>query len=281
MEIEITPLSNVLGAEVVGLDLSKRLSDAEFARVEQAFHDHSVLVFRRQSLTPDEHVAFSARFGPLLSHVMSQFLLPGHPEILRISNLKLDGTPLGFEDAGRYWHTDVSYAEIPPLGSMLYALEIPPEGGDTLYANMYMAYETLPEATKDRVQGLRALHRYNYGERQKDNPLREEMSAEQKAQLKTASHPIVRSHPGSGRQALYVNPGFTVAIEGLPEAEGTRLLAELLAHVQQPEFVYRHRWQDNDLVFWDNRCAMHQATNYAAKHRRHMHRTTIEGERPV
>jgi len=281
--VRIGPLSPVMGAEVRGLDLAKPLDDAAFDAVHQAFLEHLVLVFRDQHLTPAQHVAFSRRFGDLAIHVKEEYLLPGQPEVLILSNKKHpDGRPMGFEDAGRYWHSDMSYEDEPPLGSLLYAVEIPPAEGDTLFANMYLAYEALPDETKHRLEGLTAAHSYlaSFEGKTKIGAGRDTLSEEQKAQLREVVHPVVRTHPETGRKALYVNPGFTVRIEGLPEREAADLLDELIAHTAKPAFQYRHVWQPHDLVFWDNRCAMHHATTYDRQYARHMHRTTVKGDRP-
>lgn len=272
--MDIKPLSPVLGAEVVGVDLARPLDDDAFARVRRAHLDHAVVVFRDQHLSPEQQIAFSRRFGELHIHFLTHYLMPGHPEILVLTNLRKDGRPIGIEDAGRYWHSDVSYEEAPPLGSLLYAVEIPPVGGDTLFASMYAAYDALDEATKGRIAGLRARHRYGLDRRARH------ATDEQRAKLQDVSHPVVRTHPETGRKALYVNRGFTYAIEGVPEEEGAGLLARLLDHVEDPRFQYRHVWRPHDLVFWDNRCAMHHATPYDPAYTRHMWRTTVKGNRP-
>ena len=280
MTLDVRPLSPALGAEVVGADLSRPLSDDAFARIKRAHLDHCVLVFRDQHLTPAQHIAFSRRFGDLHIHMLEQYLMEDHPEILVLSNVRQGGRAIGFEDAGRYWHSDVTYEEVPPLGSLLYGVEVPPEGGDTLFANMYAAYEALDAAAKRRVAGLRARHRYNIDRRR---PRRGtiHVTDEQAAKIREVSHPVVRTHPESGRKALYVNPGFTVGIEGLAETDGAALLAELFDHIDDARFQYRHVWRQRDLVFWDNRCVMHHATDYDPVHTRHMLRTTVKGDRPV
>jgi len=281
--MKVQPLSPVMGAEVTDIDLSTMPDDATFAAIHQALLDHLVLVFRNQRLTPAEHVAFSERFGELMVHVKAEYLLPDQPEVLVLSNKKHpDGRPMGFEDAGRYWHSDMSYVDEPPLGSLLHAIEIPPEKGDTLYCNMYLAYEELPDATKQRLVGLQAAHSYlaSFEGKTKSGYARDTLTEEQKAQLAEVTHPVVRTHPETGRKALYVNPGFTVRLVGLPEDEGAALLDELLVHASRPEFQFRHVWQPHDLVFWDNRCTMHHATTYDTQYTRHMHRTTVKGDRP-
>jgi taurine dioxygenase len=279
--MEIRPLSDALGAEVIGLDLGAPMSDATFAEVHQAFLDHCLLVFRDQDLTPEAHVAFSARFGQLTEHVIDQFLLPGHPQILRISNKKdAAGQNVGLVDAGRYWHSDLSYAEIPSLGSMLYSLEIPPagKGGDTLFANLRAAYEALPDTMKARLDGLEAVYMASRKRIKDDNRIR--LNEEQEEATPAVVHPVVRTHPETGRKALFVNPGHTDHIVGMDPAESRALLDELFEHATDDAFVYRHKWRLHDLVFWDNRCLMHIADPPLPGYDRHMHRTTIEGDRP-
>ncbi len=284
MDFEIRPLSDGFGAEIIGLDLGVPLSDDDFATVRRTWFESGVMVFRDQTLTPDSQVAFSRRFGPLIIHVMDQFLLPDHPEILLISNKKTtDGKAAGFEDAGRYWHSDVSYADRPALGSLLYAVEIPPEGGDTMFADMRRALAALPEATRQRIEGLRARHSYtrNYRARQTIEGGRPAISADQQSQLADVSHPMVRTVEDTGYQTLFVNPGFTFGIEGMDGAEGDALLSDLFDRATRPEFVYVHKWRPRDLLCWDNRSVMHHATMYDPTQTRHMLRTTIEGARPV
>ena len=171
----------------------------------------------------------------------------------------------------------MTYEEVPPLGSLLYGVEVPPEGGDTLFASMYAAYEALDAGTKQRISGLRARHRYNIERRRREIRITDD----QAASVREVSHPVVRTHPETGRKALYVNPGFTVGIEGLAESDGAALLADLFDHIADARFQYRHIWRQRDLVFWDNRCVMHQATDYDPVHTRHMLRTTVKGDRPV
>jgi taurine dioxygenase len=278
---EINPLSDALGAEIVGLDLSEPLDDESFARVHRAHLDFQVLVFRDQHITPDQHIAFSRRFGDLSGHVYDQFLLPGYPEILKVSNKKTaDGDFAGLASAGRRWHSDLSYSVTPSLGSLLYALEIPPAGGDTLFNNMYRAYEALPEATKARIADLRAEFLIGSARKYYTENERPALTPEQMAQVPSVDHPVVRTHPETGRKALYVNHAHTVCILGMNEAESEKLLAELTEHSVQPEFVYRHLWRLHDLVFWDNRCGMHIAEPPPPNSNRHMHRTTVVGDTP-
>ncbi len=283
MGLEIRPLSDALGAEIIGADVND-LSDEAFRKIHQAHLDHCVIVLRDQHLTPEQHIAFSRRFGDLDYQVLDQYALPGHREILVLTNKVADGKPAGLADAGRRWHTDMSYNEIPPLGSLLYGLEVPPEGGDTKFTNLYAAYDALPDATKKRIASLKGIHDYVRHYKRADDlsgGKRAKLTDEQMASLKQAVHPIVRTHPETGRKALYVDEGHTVGIEGMDEAEAKPLLKELYEHAIRPQFVYAHKWRQFDVVFWDNRCVLHQAQPYdAAKHVRYMHRTTVKGDRP-
>jgi len=284
MNFEIRPLSDGFGAEVIGLDLDQTLSDEDFETVRRAWFGAGVMVFRDQELSPESQVAFSRRFGDPIIHVRKQFLLPGHPEILMVSNKKhADGTPHGFEDAGRYWHSDISYKEKPALGSMLYAVELPPSGGDTLFADMGRALETLPTETRRRIDGRRALHSYtrNFEKSEALNAGRPAMTSDQQSQVPDVTHPMVRTVEDTGRQTLFVNPGFTFAIEDMDESESDPLLSELFAHSTKPDLIYAHQWKPRDLLCWDNRAVMHQATPFDPAYTRHMRRTTIEGGRPV
>ncbi|SAL21711.1 taurine dioxygenase [Caballeronia terrestris] len=280
--IEIHPFDAPLGAEVIGLDLSKPLSPDDFTRIHRAHLDHHVLVFRDQRITPEQHIAFSKRFGPLQIHVLHQFALSGHPEVLIVSNIVENGQPIGLGDAGHYWHSDLSYKEKPSLGSLLHAQELPAVGGDTLFANMHLAWDALPQHLREAVEGRRAEHTYlaKYAELQKRSPWRPNLSAEQIAQVKPVVHPIVRTHPETGRKALFVSEHFTTRVVDMPEDESNALLAELFAHSVRPEFIYRHRWAEHDLVFWDNRSLMHLAAGTPDEERRRLYRTTIEGDLP-
>lgn len=285
-DFEIQPVADAagnLGAEVLGLDLSRPLSDADFDRLQRAHWQHHVLVFRDQRITPAQQVVFSRRWGPLQIHVLRQFQLPGHPEILQVSNVRnAQGQPEGLGDAGQLWHSDLSYKEKPSLGSLLHAQELPSEGGDTLFADQHAAYEALPEALKQRLAGLQAEHSYllHYEVLRVKSPWRPALSPEQIAEVQPAVHPVVTTHPGNGRKALFVSEHFTSRILGLAEDESRDLLQQLFAHSVQPQFVYRHRWQPHDMVFWDNRSVLHLAAGTPAHLRRKLYRTTVEGDTP-
>jgi taurine dioxygenase len=271
-----------LGAEIIGLDLNRPLPQRDFQRIHKAHLDHHLLVFRDQRITPQQQVDFSRRFGPLQIHVLRNFQLPSHPEVLIISNIIENGKPLGLGDAGHFWHSDLSYKEKPSLGSMLHAQELPLEGGDTLFANMHLAYDTLPAALRHAVHGARAEHSYlaQYEELRRRSPFRPALTQAQIDEVKPVEHPVVRTHPETGRKALFVSEHFTTRIVGIPEDESRALLAELFAHSVKPEHVYRHRWAPHDLVFWDNRSLMHLAGGTPDHLRRKLYRTTIEGDVP-
>ena len=279
---EVRRFEAPLGAEVIGLNLQSPLSADDFAKVHRAHLDHHVLVFRDQHITARQHIDFSRRFGPLQRHVLHQFLLRDHPEVLVVSNIVENGQPIGLGDAGHLWHSDLSYKEQPSLGSMLHAQELPAEGGDTLFANMHLAWDRLAAPLRRAVQGLRAEHSYlaRYEDLRLRSPWRPKLSEAQIAEVKPVDHPIVRTHPETGRKALFVSEHFTTRIIGLPDSESRELLAQLYAHSVQPEHIYRHRWQPHDLVFWDNRSLMHLAAGCPDGQRRRMNRTTIEGDVP-
>ena len=281
--IGVRRLSGSLGAEVTGLDLSENGNNEAFSTIHKAFLDHSVLVFRNQSLTPDELVRFSKRFGPLEQHVLTQFAYPGNPDIFIVSNVKEKGKPIGAIRAGQYWHTDCSYLERPTLASVLYALEVPSYGGDTMFTSMACAYDELSETMKQLLEGLTAVHDYTnaYDIFFSKFPDRPSLSEEQRAAVPPVEHPVVRTHPENGRKVLFVNPGFTRRIAGMTDAESRALLDFLFEHAQQPHFIYRHHWRRGDVVIWDNRATWHLAVaDYDMDERRHMHRTSIAGDAP-
>jgi taurine dioxygenase len=280
---DIRALDAPLGAEVLGLDLSRPLAPADFARLHRAHLDHHVLVFRDQRITPAQQVEFSRRWGALEIHVLSQFLLPDHPELLVVSNIRDEqGQPIGLGDAGHYWHSDLSYKESPSLGSMLHAIELPEEGGDTLFANQHLAWEMIPKALKSVIEGLQAEHSYlcKYEELRARNPWRPALSQSQIDAVRPAIHPVVRTHPKNGRRALFVSEHFTTRIIGLPEDESRALLQELFELSSRAALIYRHAWQPQDMVFWDNRSVTHLAAGCPDHLRRRLNRSTIAGDRP-
>ena len=284
MNMSINPLGGALAAEVIGIDLAAEPSDALAETLRRAFLDHSVLVFRDQTLTPDQLLAFSRLFGDPVQHLLEGFRHPDNPNIFVVSNVREDGKPKGAIYAGQYWHSDLSYTAEPARASMLLALEIPSSGGDTMFANMSLAYESLSPPVQALLQDLRAIHDYShaYDTVFSKLPGRPPMTDAERAKVPPVEHPIVRVHPDTGRKALFVNPGFTSRIVDLNHGESDALLAFLFDHATQPEFVYRHHWQPRDLVLWDNRCLMHRAVaDYNMDENRHMHRATIAGEAPA
>ena len=289
MPIPVRKCDAALGAEIV-FNLSHPIDDRAFTEIERLFHDNIIVFFRDQRLTSEQHIDFSRRFGELEIHIVKKYLLLDHPEILLISNVRNDaGEHIGLADAGFTWHTDTSYRKRPSRCSLLYAKEVPYRDGeplgDTVFANTIAAYEALPEAMKRRLAGLKAIHRYAM-RRRVDNSPRPKLTAAQLAETPDIAHPIVRTHPHTGRKALYVTAGECIGIvlangEGMPEDEALDLIAELDAHCVRPEFCYRHRWQAGDLLMWDNASAMHLAIcDYALPERRLMHRTTVIGSEP-
>jgi taurine dioxygenase len=279
MKPSVTKSGDACGAEIK-FDLSSELDECTFAEIEQAFHDNIVIYFRDQRLSNERHIEFSRRFGELEIHVIKKYLLPNHPEILVISNIKDEnGENIGLADAGLTWHTDVSYLKRPSRCSLLYAKEVPYRDGkplgDTLFTNTTAAYEALPEIMKRRLVGLRAIHRYSARKRVANSP-RPKLTKTQLDQTPDVAHPIVRTHAWTGRKSLYVTAGECIGVEGLPHDEGLALIEELHAHCVRPEFQYRHKWQVGDLLIWDNATSMHIATrDYELPERRLMHRTTV------
>ena len=279
---KVRRLAAPFGAEVLGLDLAAPLHADDFARIHGAHLQHHVLVFRDQRITPDEHVRFSERFGPLQIHVQRKFQLAGHPPVLVVSNIKENGEPIGLGDAGHYWHSDLSYKEQPSLGSLLHAQELPSEGGDTLFADQHAAYEALPETLKARIDRMQAEHSYlaRYEELRARSPWRPALTPAQINEVRPVIHPVVRTHPETGRKALFVSEHFTTRIVGLAQDDSNTLLQELFTASTAPAQQLRHRWQPHDLVFWDNRSVVHLAGGTPDHLRRKLYRTTIEGDRP-
>jgi len=278
MAISVTRTGKTFAAEVEGVDLSEPLDMETVEAIRQAWWDHSILVFRDQYITDEQHIAFSRHFGELQSHSVKDWLLPTHPEILVLSN-RGEGGVKPLKNGGAYWHSDITYQAIPPMGSILHGLTVPPEGGDTLYADMYAAYDTLDDETRALIDGRVAIHNYKLRYlKMAEGGKRPAPTAEQLAEWQDVEHPIMLKHPDSGRKALFVNEGFTMAVKGMDQEEGNALLQRLYRHSTKPEFLYVHKWCADDIVMWDNRCTMHRATTYdAEKYDRTMHRTTIKG----
>jgi alpha-ketoglutarate-dependent taurine dioxygenase len=296
--LTINRIGKHLGAEISGIDLSQPLDDNTFSQVAKAFYDNEVVVFRKQKLTPEQQIAFTRRFGTLEQHVRKEHRLEGYPEILIVSNvLNAEGKAIGVEDAGRFWHSDLSYKQVPSLLSALYAIEVPMQNGTVLgntnFASTTAAYDALPEPMKKRLQGLKNVHSYVYYrgkniQAQKEEQARGDrvvqehvLTAEHLAQVPDADMPIVRTHPVTGKKSLFINEAHTSHIVGLPKAESNALLKEICQHIIKPEFQYEHHWQAGDLLMWDNCAAQHKANfNYRLPLRRLMYRTTVRGTAP-
>lgn len=285
-DFTITPLGSALGAEVVGLDLSKELDDATLAVIEDAFHEYLVLCFRDQDLSPEDQIRFSRHFGRLEIHVNSPYLLPGHPEIYIVSNIVEGNRNIGVADAGLYFHSDLCYMKRPSRCSLLYGLEVPhidgEPRGDTIFANCYRAYETLSDSMKRSLQTLENVQSFTnqYEARIKGGANLIALNDEQKKKVPDVLHPVVRTHPYTGRKCLFVNEYHTLCIEGMPEKASAELLDYLFEHIKKPEFVYYHKWKVGDLLLWDNCAAQHRANSkdYTwPEQRRRMHRTTVMG----
>ena len=271
--IEVRPLAGALGAEVVGVDMAGDLDDEVVQEVRQAFLDHLVIFLRDQKATPQQQVAFARRFGEPMEYPN----LPGLPEAPLITPVvKLEHERNNF---GGVWHSDTTYLPEPPMGSMLLALEVPPHGGDTLFANQYLAYEALSDGLKETLDRLIGISSSAKAEASKTVEDRlKEAGVERKAL--TAEHPLVRTHPETGRKALYTSDAHTVSIKGWTEKESLPLLKFLWEHQVKPEFTCRFRWQPGSLAFWDNRAAMHNPINDYHGYRRVLHRITLAGDKP-
>ena len=256
------PLAPVLGLETSDVDLSKPLSATDFDELERAFFQGQVLVLRGQSLTPAQYVAFARRLGPPEPHVIDQFRHAADPNILVLSNRKENGEPLGLADAGTYFHTDYSYLQVPARATMLYSIEVPAAGGNTLFANQYAAYDDLGDTMKQKIATLVAVH--HYGNRKEMNDASRvaasPLTLEQKAKMPLITHPLVRAHPVTGRKALYAVSGSSYGIVGMRDDEAVALLDELAAHATQPKYVLSYAYRVGDVVIWDNASLLHSAT---------------------
>jgi taurine dioxygenase len=269
--ITVEKLTPIIGAEIGGVALGGPISNRQMDEIHRALAENLVIFFRDQHMTQEQHLEFGRQFGPLHLHPAAPHE-PGHPELMII---KADEKSVRANGEG--WHSDVSCDEEPPLGSILYIKECPPHGGDTLFANMYAAYEALSDRMKAYLDGLRAVH--------DGEPVYRGMFANDgvadKPSYPRAEHPVIRTHPVTGRRALYVNRGFTTRILGIPPDESEGILRYLYEHMENPLFQCRFRWQPNSVAFWDNRCAQHRAMWDYWPHRRYGNRVTVKGDRPV
>jgi len=280
--IEVRPVSAAIGAEIGGVDLAS-LDDptweATWEEIHRAFLEHLVLFFRDQEITPEKQIAFSRRFGEIGYYPLVRGM-DDHPEIVEVRK-----EPEEKENFGGVWHSDTSYLATPPLGAVLYAKELPPQGGDTLWSNMYLAYEALSDGMKGVLKGLKAVNSSQKGAAAKGRQARQDeapgKAPGEAAGVLEAVHPVVRVHPETGRKSLYINAGHTLRFERMTEEESAPILRFLCEHLIRPEFTCRFRWTSGALAVWDNRCTQHYALNDYHGHRRVMHRVTIKGETPV
>lgn len=281
MNVEIIGTNAAAGAEIRGVDLTQPLDDATFATIESALHTHGVVFLRDQKITPAQQVEFTRRFGePDFNFNAGNFGIDGSPEIYKISNIIEDGREIGTRRAGETWHTDMSYAKKPASATMLYALEVPTLHGltlgDTAFANAALAWDELPRAMQDKIANLQGV--FDFRGRKRSSPV----SAENIAQYPPVQHPIVRTHPRTGRKSLYVVRDDCTAIVGMDEAQGMALIEALADHIVRPDFVYQHRWREGDVVVWDNCTVQHRAImDYDLPQRRLMWRTTLKGDIPT
>ena len=273
MAIEVVPQKAALGAEIRGVNLSKRISDSEFADINDAFLAHQVIFFRDQTVAPESYVNFGEHFGELIEYMFVEGVT-GHPKITEI--VKTEDSKESF---GSYWHSDSTYLERPPKATLLYARQVPQRGGDTLFADMYGAYEALSDGMKEMLESLSAVYTAGLFDRGKEtyNDMTNRNAAKQDTQ---AVHPVIRTHDETGRKSLYVNETHTLCFDGMTREESLSILSYLYAHVKKPEFSFRLRWEDDTLTIWDNRCTQHYALNDYHGERRVMHRLIAKGGKP-
>jgi taurine dioxygenase len=286
--VTVTPTGAALGAEIGRVDLAHELAPVTFLRIEEAFNRHGVIFFRDQRITVDQLVAFARRFGEVEINVNTQACLPGHPEVLLVSNIRENGRYIGLADAGTTWHTDMSAYSCPPRCSLLYAIEVPRavDGtilGDTIFAGAAAAYDALAPEMKKRLAGKRAIHSYlaKMNARKAAVGLTREVTREHLDKTPPVAHPVFRTHPVTGRKCIYVTEGECTGIEGIPEAEALPLISQLHRHLIDPRFQYRHKWRVGDLLMWDNCTCQHLAVrDYGESQHRLMYRVTVNGSVP-
>ena len=279
--ISATRLARHLGAEIHGVDLSRPLSDAAFRRILDLFHEHCVVFMRGQNITPEILAAFSARFGELDIHHMTEHVFPHLPYVRVLSNAKKGGKTIGITRGGMHWHSDLSYKKTTALVTTLYGVECPPEGADTEFVSMVAAYDALPADLREKIAGRTAVHDRNFRYSML-YPGRPPLTAEQVAKVPPVEHPLVVRHPATGKPSIFVSKDVVSRIIGMDEAESRRIIDALEAFATRPEFLYAHRWQTGDVLMWDNRCTLHRATPYAFdRYTRTLYRTQVKGGVPV
>jgi taurine dioxygenase len=277
--VRVAPLKDNFGAEILDVDL-KVADAAEKAAVVAAFHRHGAVLLRNQALEPQDLVAFIRLFGEPEGHTLQEYTLPGHPFVYVLSNKLENGRPIGAHNDGVGWHTDYSYKAEPVMSTLLYAVEAPPEGADTLIADCVAAYEALPAERRAELEALKLHHSYAHFMRTRDWGAME-LSDTLKKENPDVVHPLIRTHPADGRKALWVSTGTVTEVIGRPGPEGLALIDELVAFVTQENFVYRHKWRVGDVLMWDNRCTLHTGTLYDdTRYDRLMHRLWVKGDTP-
>ena len=273
-------LTPALGAEILGVDLSQPMDEALFRDIERAWHAHAVVLFRRQTLGDLQHVAFAARFGELAHPLKAYEGGKIHPALMFVTNEKKDGKYVGaLPDGEMFFHSDMCYLERPLSAATLYAVAVPPEGGNTVFASMYAAYDALPADLRETLEGRLAVNSYEPGYGTSNVQMR--IKAPSSPTARSFAHPVIRTHPATGRKALYVNRLMTEYIVGMPRAQSDALLERVFAHQEQPQFQYEHRWQTGDLLIWDNRCTLHARRDFPGTHLRKLRRVAVRGEQPV
>jgi taurine dioxygenase len=273
--MEVRRLSGALGAEIHGVDLGEKQTEDAVAEIRRIFLEHLVIFFHDQTLTPAQFMAFARRMGKPVEYPFVKGI-DGFPEVIEVKKLEHER-----HNFGGIWHSDTAYLAEPPMGSMLLAREVPPFGGDTLFANQYLAYESLSEGMRRMLSGLIAINSSSKADVSKTREDRIKTDGKSDSKEYLAEHPVVRSHPETGRKALYVNIAHTARFKGWTDEESAPLLQFLFAHQVKPEFTCRFRWRAGSLAFWDNRCAQHNPVNDYHGHRRVMHRITLAGSKPV
>jgi len=277
--IRTRPLMPGFGAEILDVDLAQ--ADAETLKgVVETFHRHGAIVLRGQNMDPGQLTDFVAQFGEPEDHTLKEYTVPGYPKVYRLSNRIVDGKPIGAHNDGVGWHTDYSYKAEPVMATMLYAVEVPPEGSDTLLADCVAAWNALAPERQKTLEGKMLHHSYQHFMATREYGARE-LSDELKAENPDVYHPLIRTHPADGRKALWPSTGTVIEVMGMPKEEGLKLVEELVAFATQDRFVYRHKWQVGDILMWDNRCTLHTGTLYDdTKYFREMHRLWVRGDKP-
>jgi alpha-ketoglutarate-dependent taurine dioxygenase len=275
MAMQIHPIAGAIGAEILGVDLTKDLDDEAVGAIRRAWLAHCVIFFRDQLLPPAQFLAVAKRFGRVIEYPFIKGLVE-FPEIIPVAKLEHEKT-----NFGGIWHSDTSYLEAPPMGTMLIAREVPPAGGDTMFANTYLAYETLSDGMKRLLDGLIAINTSAKADvsRTREDRVKQSMRDDAKKEY-VGEHPVVRTHPETGRKALYVNVGHTLRFKDMTVEESAPILRFLFQHQTRPEFTCRFNWNVGSLAFWDNRCALHNPVNDYHGYRRVMHRITLAGDKP-